>query len=197
MGYEVSGAFGVKLAGSKAKCMRCVGDGSFLMLHSELVTSLQEHEKIIVLLFDNHGFQCIHNLQRGHGSDGFGNEFRYRGADGLLSGEPLPIDFCGLAASLGCAAFFADDRTVAAASAGGSPRGGSLGARAHRGCSRYEHLRLRFLVARGQRGSIQRRAGAAGAQEERRHSPDRKALLGEGGSADGIGKAHSARHLRD
>lgn len=78
MGYEVSGAFGVKMAAPEREVYAFVGDGSYLMLHSELVTSLQEGVKITVLLFDNHGFQCIHNLQRGHGSTGFGNEFRKR-----------------------------------------------------------------------------------------------------------------------
>ena len=110
MGYEVAGAFGIKLARRQGEVYALVGDGSFLMLHSELVTSLQENRKITVLLFDNHGFQCIHNLQRGHGSDGFGNEFRLRSAEGGgLTGPALPIDFRGLAASLGCAAFAAHD----------------------------------------------------------------------------------------
>ncbi|MDB4868569.1 MAG: 3D-(3,5/4)-trihydroxycyclohexane,2-dione hydrolase [Cohnella sp.] len=103
MGYEVSGSFGVKLAMNRGEVYTLVGDGSFLMLHSELVTSLQENRKITVLLFDNHGFQCIHNLQRGHGSDGFGNEFRGQ------TGDVLPINFKGLAENLGCAAFAAHD----------------------------------------------------------------------------------------
>src|SRR5690606_16917762 len=64
MGYEISGAFGAALAESEREVYAMVGDGSYLMLHSELVTSLQEGRKITVLLFDNHGFQCIHNLQR-------------------------------------------------------------------------------------------------------------------------------------
>ncbi|WP_219834537.1 3D-(3,5/4)-trihydroxycyclohexane-1,2-dione acylhydrolase (decyclizing) [Paenibacillus sp. R14(2021)] len=108
MGYEVAGSFGAKLARDKGEVYTIIGDGSFLMMHSELVTSLQEKQKITVLLFDNHGFQCIHNLQRGHGSDGFGNEFRYKEA-GVLGGDALPIDFRMLAASLGCAAFSATD----------------------------------------------------------------------------------------
>jgi 3D-(3,5/4)-trihydroxycyclohexane-1,2-dione acylhydrolase (decyclizing) len=109
MGYEVSGAFGVKLAEPSREVYAIVGDGSFLMLHSELLTSLQENKKVNVVLLDNHGFQCIHNLQRAHGSDGFGNEFRYRDDDsGRLSGEPLPIDFAGLAHSLGAKTFTAN-----------------------------------------------------------------------------------------
>ncbi|CAG7642402.1 3D-(3,5/4)-trihydroxycyclohexane-1,2-dione hydrolase [Paenibacillus solanacearum] len=108
MGYEVSGAFGVKLADPDREVYALVGDGSYLMLHSELVTSLQEGRKINVLLFDNHGFQCIHNLQRGHGSDGFGNEFRVRsGEGGQLGGDFMPVDFAAHARSLGAVTFTA------------------------------------------------------------------------------------------
>lgn len=106
MGYEVSGAFGAALAAPERDVYALVGDGSYLMLHSELVTSLQEHRKITILLFNNNGFQCIHQLQKGHGSDGFGNEFRYRSADtGRLTGGYLPIDFAAHARSLGAAAY--------------------------------------------------------------------------------------------
>ncbi|MFB9329996.1 3D-(3,5/4)-trihydroxycyclohexane-1,2-dione acylhydrolase (decyclizing) [Paenibacillus aurantiacus] len=108
MGYEVSGAFGAALAERDRDVYAVVGDGSYLMLHSELVTSLQEGVKITVLLFDNSGFQCIHNLQRGHGSDGFGNEFRYRDpASGRLSGSSMPMDFAAHARSLGASAYTA------------------------------------------------------------------------------------------
>lgn len=106
MGYEVSGAFGAALAAPDREVYAIVGDGSYLMLHSELVTSLQEGRKITILLFDNHGYQCIHNLQRGHGSDGFGNEFRYREqTTGRLTGSFMPIDFAANARSLGAAAY--------------------------------------------------------------------------------------------
>ncbi|OCT12081.1 3D-(3,5/4)-trihydroxycyclohexane-1,2-dione acylhydrolase (decyclizing) [Paenibacillus pectinilyticus] len=106
MGYEVSGAFGAALAEPNREVYAIVGDGSYLMLHSELLTSLQEGQKFTVLLFDNHGFQCIHNLQRGHGSDGFGNEFRYREATtGQLTGGYMPIDFAAHARSLGAKAY--------------------------------------------------------------------------------------------
>lgn len=116
MGYEVSGALGVKLAEPEREVYAMVGDGSYLMLHSELVTSLQEGRKITVLLFDNHGYQCIHNLQRGQGSDGFGNEFRYRDpATGGYTGAPLPIDFAGHARSLGAASYKATNAEELAA----------------------------------------------------------------------------------
>ncbi|SDM82499.1 3D-(3,5/4)-trihydroxycyclohexane-1,2-dione acylhydrolase (decyclizing) [Paenibacillus sp. yr247] len=106
MGYEIAGAFGAALAEPQRDVYAMVGDGSYLMMHSELVTSLQEGRKMTVLLFDNHGFQCIHNLQRSQGSDGFGNEFRYRSQDsGRLTGEYLSIDFAAHARSLGAKAY--------------------------------------------------------------------------------------------
>jgi 3D-(3,5/4)-trihydroxycyclohexane-1,2-dione acylhydrolase (decyclizing) len=108
MGYEVSGTFGVALAEPDREVYTIVGDGSYLMLHSELLTSLQERIKITVLLFDNHGFQCIHNLQRGHGSRGFGNEFRFRSEEtGGLTDGYMPIDFAAHARSLGAKAYTA------------------------------------------------------------------------------------------
>lgn len=109
MGYEVSGAFGAALAEPDREVYAMVGDGSYLMLHSELVTSLQEQKKMTILLFNNHGFQCIHNLQREHGSDGFGNEFRYRETDsGRLTGEYMPMDFAAHARSMGAKAYRAE-----------------------------------------------------------------------------------------
>jgi 3D-(3,5/4)-trihydroxycyclohexane-1,2-dione acylhydrolase (decyclizing) len=106
MGYEVSGAFGAALAAPDRDVFAIVGDGSYLMLHSELVTSLQEGRKITVLLFNNNGFQCIHQLQKSQGSDGFGNEFRYRSAaTGRLTGGYMPIDFAAHARSLGAKAY--------------------------------------------------------------------------------------------
>ena len=102
MGYEVSGAFGAALAEPDRNVYALVGDGSYLMLHSELLTAIQEGVKLTVLLLDNNGYQCIHNLQRGHGSDGFGNEFRRRDeVSGRLSGDYLSIDFAAHAASMG------------------------------------------------------------------------------------------------
>jgi 3D-(3,5/4)-trihydroxycyclohexane-1,2-dione acylhydrolase (decyclizing) len=109
MGYEVSGAFGAALAEPEREVYAMVGDGSYLMLHSELVTSLQEQKKMTILLFNNNGFQCIHNLQREHGSDGFGNEFRYRESEsGRLTGDYMPMDFAAHARSLGAKAYKAE-----------------------------------------------------------------------------------------
>lgn len=76
MGYEVSGALGIKLAQPDKEVYAMVGDGSFLMLHSELVTAIQYNHKINILLFDNSGFGCINNLQMEHGSGSYFCEFR-------------------------------------------------------------------------------------------------------------------------
>ncbi|KER70015.1 3D-(3,5/4)-trihydroxycyclohexane-1,2-dione hydrolase [Burkholderia cepacia] len=103
MGYEVNAALGVKLAQPNKEVFAFVGDGSYMMLHSELVTSIQERRKINVVLFDNMTFGCINNLQMEHGMSSFGTEFRYRDADsGGLTGGFVPVDFAGNAAAYGC-----------------------------------------------------------------------------------------------
>lgn len=76
MGYEVSGALGIKLAEPTKEVYSLVGDGSFLMLHSELVTAIQYNQKINIVLFDNSGFGCINNLQMDHGGGSYFCEFR-------------------------------------------------------------------------------------------------------------------------
>lgn len=102
MGYEVCGALGVKMAVPDREVYAMVGDGSYIMLHSELLTSIQEGYKINILLFDNNGYQCIHNLQRSQGINSFSNEFRYREKEsGRLTGEYIPIDFAANARSYG------------------------------------------------------------------------------------------------
>lgn len=109
MGYEVSGAFGVKLAEPDKEAFALLSDGSFLMLHSEFLTSLQEQMKINVIVLDNGGFQSINSLQKSHGSlKGFGNELRYRSNEsGKLDGNYMQIDFAGIAKSLGAKAYTA------------------------------------------------------------------------------------------
>lgn len=103
MGYEVNAALGVKLAEPDREVYALVGDGSYLMLHSELVTSIQERRKINVVLLDNMTFGCINNLQMGHGMDSFGTEFRYRNPEsGKLDGGFVPVDFAMSAAAYGC-----------------------------------------------------------------------------------------------
>ena len=101
MGYEISGALGVKLAQPEREVYSMVGDGSFMMLHSEMVTAVQEHTKINVCLFNNASFGCINNLQVGHGNDTLCTELRYRGEDGKHSGAFMDIDFAKIAEGYG------------------------------------------------------------------------------------------------
>lgn len=102
MGYEISGALGVKMAEPDKEVYAMVGDGSYLMLHSELVTSIQEGIKINVLLFDNAGFGCINNLQMGNGMGSFATEFRFRNPEtGRLDGNLMKMDFAQSAAGYG------------------------------------------------------------------------------------------------
>ncbi|MFJ7406965.1 MULTISPECIES: 3D-(3,5/4)-trihydroxycyclohexane-1,2-dione acylhydrolase (decyclizing) [unclassified Lysinibacillus] len=94
MGYEISAALGAKIASPKQEVYAMVGDGSFLMLHSELVTSLQENKKINILLFDNAGFGCINNLQMSNGMGSFKTEFRYRDEQtSETNGPVMAIDY--------------------------------------------------------------------------------------------------------
>jgi 3D-(3,5/4)-trihydroxycyclohexane-1,2-dione acylhydrolase (decyclizing) len=105
MGYEVCGALGVKLACPEQEVYAMVGDGSFVMLHSELLTSIQERVKINVMLFDNNGFGCIDNLQRSQGIPKFGCELKYRNTKTGLLDENSPliaVDYAGIAESYGC-----------------------------------------------------------------------------------------------
>ncbi len=105
MGYEVSGALGVKYAIGEKDVYAMVGDGSFVMLHSELLTAVQEHKKINVCVFNNASFGCINNLQVGHGNDTLCTELRFRGEDGEHSGKFIPVDFAKIAEGYGCKAF--------------------------------------------------------------------------------------------
>jgi 3D-(3,5/4)-trihydroxycyclohexane-1,2-dione acylhydrolase (decyclizing) len=107
MGYEIAGGLGVKMAAPEREVYVMVGDGSYLMLSSEIVTSIQEGLKLTIVLVDNHGFSSIGSLSRSLGEDGFGTQYRYRqnGSLGLDSDNPtaplLPVDLAANAESLG------------------------------------------------------------------------------------------------
>ena len=103
MGYEVSATLGAKLAEPNKEVYTLLGDGSYMMLHSELVTSVQEGKKINVVVFDNMTNGCINNLEIEHGMDTFGTEFRFRNKEtNKLDGGFVPVDFAMNAASYGC-----------------------------------------------------------------------------------------------
>ncbi len=111
MGYEIAGGLGVKMADPSRDVYVMVGDGSFLMLSSEIVTSIQEGYKLNIVLLDNHGFSSIGGLSQSVGSGGFGTDYRYRRADtGQLDGDYLPVDFVKLAEGLGACAVRATTR---------------------------------------------------------------------------------------
>jgi 3D-(3,5/4)-trihydroxycyclohexane-1,2-dione acylhydrolase (decyclizing) len=94
MGYEIAAALGAKIAAPDREVFALVGDGSYVMLHSELLTSLMEGIKINVVVFDNHGFQVIDNLQTSQGIQGYGNPWRFRDPrNGRLTGAYVPVDF--------------------------------------------------------------------------------------------------------
>lgn len=107
MGYEIAGALGSKLAEPGREVYAFCGDGSYLMLHSELITSIQEKKKINVLLFDNSGFGCINNLQMSNGIGNLATEFRSRDDNGELLGDFVPIDFAKCASGYGVKAYTA------------------------------------------------------------------------------------------
>ena len=99
MGYEVAAGLGIKMADPGREVYVLVGDGSYLMMAQEIVTSLQEKMKLNIVLFDNHGFSSIGGLSRACGSGGFGTEYRYR--EEGLTGPVIRTDFAANAASLG------------------------------------------------------------------------------------------------
>jgi 3D-(3,5/4)-trihydroxycyclohexane-1,2-dione acylhydrolase (decyclizing) len=102
MGYEIPGAIGAKLADPTREVFVFLGDGTHLMMPSEIVTAVQEGIKLVVVLVDNHGFASIGGLSRSLGLGGFGTSYRARSkASGQLDGELLPVDFVANARSLG------------------------------------------------------------------------------------------------
>jgi len=100
MGYEIAGGLGIKMADPNRDVYVLVGDGSYLMMAQEIVTSLQEGYKLTVIVLDNHGFSSIGGLSRSCGNHGMGTNYRYRRGD-AYDGDLLPVDFAKNAASLG------------------------------------------------------------------------------------------------
>ncbi len=106
MGYEVAGGLGVRLACPDRDVFVMVGDGSYLMMATELATAVQEGIKIITVLVQNHGYASIGSLSESLGSQRFGTRYRYRNPEtGRLDGEKLPIDLAANAASFGIEVF--------------------------------------------------------------------------------------------
>jgi 3D-(3,5/4)-trihydroxycyclohexane-1,2-dione acylhydrolase (decyclizing) len=111
MGYEIAGGLGAKMAAPERDVYVMVGDGSYLMMNSEIVTSIQENYKLIIVLLDNAGFKSIGALSRSLGQDGFGTRYTYP-RNGILPGDDagsdvqtLPVDLAANARSLGAHVF--------------------------------------------------------------------------------------------
>ncbi|MCM2575939.1 3D-(3,5/4)-trihydroxycyclohexane-1,2-dione acylhydrolase (decyclizing) [Streptomyces meridianus] len=101
MGYEIPAAIGVRLAAPDRPVWALVGDGTYLMLPTEIVTAVQEGIGINVVLVQNHGYASIGGLSEATGGERFGTAYRFRAADGSYTGDPLPVDLAANAASLG------------------------------------------------------------------------------------------------
>ena len=154
MGYEIAAGLGVQLADPERHVVVMVGDGSYLMLNSEIVTAVAERLPLTVVVLDNHGYQCILDLARDRGVRDFGNELRFRDpATRRLTGDYIPVDFRQHAESMGAVA-------VDARHARRDPRRARRGAR-----PRPAHGRRRPDVALGPRpghGGLVGRAGRRG-----------------------------------
>jgi 3D-(3,5/4)-trihydroxycyclohexane-1,2-dione acylhydrolase (decyclizing) len=105
MGYEIAAAVGVRLSKPDTDVYSMLGDGSFYMLHTEILTALQEHAKITVLVFDNASFGCINNLEMGKGIGNLGTEFRYADENGLHTGSFFATDFAKIAEGYGAVGY--------------------------------------------------------------------------------------------
>ncbi|MEV5436080.1 3D-(3,5/4)-trihydroxycyclohexane-1,2-dione acylhydrolase (decyclizing) [Streptomyces sp. NPDC052682] len=101
MGYEIPAAIGVKLAAPDRPVWALVGDGTYLMMPTELVTAVQEGLAVKVVVVQNHGYASIGGLSETVGGERFGTDYRYRSDDGTFTGPPLPVDLAANAASLG------------------------------------------------------------------------------------------------
>ncbi len=105
MGYEIAGGLGVKLARPEREVIVMVGDGSYLMMNSEIATAVMLGRKLIIVVLDNRGFGCINRLQRACGGENYNNLLEHCVPE---DGEPVRIDFAAHAASLGAAAVHVD-----------------------------------------------------------------------------------------
>lgn len=110
MGYEIAGGLGAKMACPDREIYTMIGDGGYLMMSSEIVTSVQEGFKMIIILINNKGFGSIGGLSKSIGQEGFGTEYKYRDeGSGQLDGGDLPVDLATNAASLGAEVITATD----------------------------------------------------------------------------------------
>ena len=102
MGYEIAGGLGIRMAKKEGDVFVMVGDGSYLMMNSEIVTAVQEDQKLIIVLVNNHGFGSINNLSLSLGSKGFGNKYKKREINtNDYTGDRIHVDYVAHAKSMG------------------------------------------------------------------------------------------------
>ncbi|MGW0610754.1 3D-(3,5/4)-trihydroxycyclohexane-1,2-dione acylhydrolase (decyclizing) [Streptomyces sp. NPDC002788] len=101
MGYEIPAGIGVQQAAPGTPVWALVGDGTYLMMPTEIVTAVQEGLPVNIVLIQNHGYASIGGLSQETGGERFGTAYRFRAADGTFTGAPLPVDLAANAASLG------------------------------------------------------------------------------------------------
>ncbi len=165
MGYEIAGGLGVKMAAPDRQVYVMVGDGSYLMMAQEIVTSVQENYPLIIVLVDSGGFASIGALSRSVGSGGFGTDYRFRNAgSGSLDGAALPVDLGANAESLGRPVVPSARSRLARAGACRRVKGGSHCRGPRRGGSCGASAWLRLLV-----GCPDRRGVGAGECAEGAH----------------------------
>jgi 3D-(3,5/4)-trihydroxycyclohexane-1,2-dione acylhydrolase (decyclizing) len=125
MGYEIPAAIGVRLAAPDREVFALVGDGTYLMLPTEIVTAVQDGIPVNLVIVQNHGYASIGGLSAQVGAEGFATAYRFPGAGGDFTGPPLPVDLAANAASLGLEVFTpgsAKELRTALAAARNSPR---------------------------------------------------------------------------
>jgi 3D-(3,5/4)-trihydroxycyclohexane-1,2-dione acylhydrolase (decyclizing) len=110
MGYEIAAGVGAKLAAPDREVYVMVGDGSFLMMNTEIATAIQEGIKFIIVLIDNSGYSSVGRVSEQVGSEGFGCHFRARGESGRYDGETLSVDFAAICSGLGARVLRAESR---------------------------------------------------------------------------------------
>jgi 3D-(3,5/4)-trihydroxycyclohexane-1,2-dione acylhydrolase (decyclizing) len=124
MGYEIAAGVGIQLAEPERRVVVMVGDGSYLMLNSEIVTAVAEGLPVTIVVLDNHGYQCILDLARSSGVPDFGNELRFRDrSTKRLTGPYVPIDFRAHAEAMGALAVTARTADEIRAALAGAPHG--------------------------------------------------------------------------
>ena len=177
MGYELPAGLGVRMSQPDGEVYVFIGDGTFLMNPTELVTAVQENLKVTVVISENRGYQCIRQLQMASSGEDFGNEFRIRDPEtNRLSGDYVSLDLAKTAEGMGARTWVATTPSEVCQARARSPFGD--GPVRHRGPDRAAPLRA------GLGDVVGRRSGRGFQGKRRRKSGARpmKTPAGAGGS---------------